>query len=387
MAQIKPFRALRYTAKAGDPAALVCPPRAGERERAEHRSAGPWNAAHFLFPENGPSALLREGVESGILRRDTAPGVFIYERESIRPRETMRGLICPVKAEPEFLLSLEESRGGAAPGEPAAQAAAAAALYDDEERAVWNRIALLAAGTPRQEFSFGGAVNRLWAVNDRIALAAFREDFEPRRLLWMGGLGNAGDFPLLFLLDAAQSSLSFRASQVLLSSLPVSEADFFAACGPYFDVIPRRGEQEIAPNLDALYRQGRKAFAWYSGGRDWSLLLWKNGPLPDRLLPGKSEAYRALDCSVLRALLLEALLRIPVEEGSGAPAGLSLVPSVGEAIGAVQEGAARAALLTNPPRLRELRAVAAAGEKLPPDYVYLDTPPAGMVMACGEEPF
>lgn len=55
-------------------------------------------------------------------------------------------------------------------------------LYQDEKGETQKRIDRLSAGTPYCEFSDGLVTHRLWIVNDKQALEAFRADFAPRKL-------------------------------------------------------------------------------------------------------------------------------------------------------------------------------------------------------------
>ena len=55
-------------------------------------------------------------------------------------------------------------------------------LYQDEKGETQKRIDRLSAGTPYCEFSDELVTHRLWIVNDKQALEAFRADFAPRKL-------------------------------------------------------------------------------------------------------------------------------------------------------------------------------------------------------------
>ena len=103
MAEIAPLRALRYTAKAGSLENLVCPPydvlAPGDRETYLARS--PYNSMHLEVPDSYPQAadLLNAWTEQGILKRDPAPAMFIYEQEFSVRGETLRNklLLCRMR--------------------------------------------------------------------------------------------------------------------------------------------------------------------------------------------------------------------------------------------------------------------------------------------------
>lgn len=91
MPRLTPFRPLRYSEGAGDPALLLAPPYdvISPDEARELRGRSPYNCVRLVLPEPAGSderyeraaALLREWTEEGILERDPEPAVFAYEQE------------------------------------------------------------------------------------------------------------------------------------------------------------------------------------------------------------------------------------------------------------------------------------------------------------------
>lgn len=59
-------------------------------------------------------------------------------------------------------------------------------LYQDEKGETQKRIDRLSAGTPYCEFSDGLVTHRLWIVNDKQALEAFRADFCAAQIVHCG---------------------------------------------------------------------------------------------------------------------------------------------------------------------------------------------------------
>ena len=112
MAEIRPFRALRYdTRKAGDIKELVCPPYdiISEEEYRAYLAQNPYNMIRLELPkgENPYSEagnVLKEWLESGVLREDMDEGVYIYEEEFLDrvdhgETKKLRGIICRVRLE------------------------------------------------------------------------------------------------------------------------------------------------------------------------------------------------------------------------------------------------------------------------------------------------
>ena len=88
MADIKAFHALRYTAAAGSPAELTCPPYdiISDAERAEYLARNPHNVIRLELPKGEDpygeaGRALREWLADGTLKCDDDAGIYIYEEE------------------------------------------------------------------------------------------------------------------------------------------------------------------------------------------------------------------------------------------------------------------------------------------------------------------
>ena len=410
MAEIKPFRALRFAPGAGEIAALTCPPYdiIGEEERLALLEKNPHNVVRLELPKGeDPYAeaggTLREWLAAGVLRRDTDPGLYLYEEEFAAFGQTkkVKGLVCLVKLE-EFskgiVLPHEETLSKAKEDRFRLMEAAGCScgqiysLYGGDGHRTREKLDALSSGEPRYEFSDGaGVTHRMWLVNDPVAAASVCADFADRRLYIADGHhryetalnfrdscrgqglskeGDGPDYVMMMLVDLENDGLVVFPTHRMVRDLPDFDADrLLEACKAYFDVTPRAPLSEIGPNLDALYRQGKKAFAFYSGGEGWSLLVLKDGSVMAELLPDRSDAYRGLDVSVLHSLILERLLGID-KENMANQRNLAYTRSAEEAIASVQSGESRCAFLLNPTRVQEIRDVAAAGEKMPQKSTY-----------------
>lgn len=409
MAEIKPFRALRFTDKAGNIPALTCPPYdiISEEERRSLLLENEHNVIRLELPREGEDPYAQAGetlknwISGGILRRDTDPGFYVYEEEftAYGQTKTVKGFIGLVKLE-EFskgiILPHEETLSKAKEDRFRLMNATGCnfsqiySLYNDAEHVTRSRLDALSAGEPRYEFRDGsGVTHRLWLVNDPVVIEAIREDFADRKLYIADGhhryetalnyrnsrrekgLADGGeDYVMMMLVDMENDGLVvFPTHRMVRGLSEFSGEKLMKACEAYFEVTRQSKVGEISETLDNLYRQGKKAFACYCGGEDWTLLVLKDKSVMAQLLPEKSDAYRGLDVSVLHSLILERLLGID-RENMANQKNLVYTRSMEEAVASVQNGESQCAFLLNPTRVQEIRDVAAAGEKMPQKSTY-----------------
>ena len=107
--------------------------------------------------------------------------------------------------------------------------------------------------------------------------------------------------------------------------------------------------------------QNEHAFGLYdkSGIR---LLRLKNKSLIDELVQGGSKEYRNLDASILKSLVFD---RVGVTSED-----ILYTKDIEHATDMVDEGHADAAFILNAVKIKQLRAIALTGEKMPPKTTY-----------------
>lgn len=404
MAQIRPFRALRYdTGRAGKIETLVCPPYdiISEEERAALCERSPYNMVRLELPKGEApyaqaGALLKSFRESGVLKEDLDEGIYIYEEEFLDQvtcgeRKTLRGMICRVRLEDfasKVVLPHEETLSKAKEDRFQLMEATGCnfsqvySLYQDPQHTTRKKLDSLAASCPpRYDFSDGLVTHRLWVVNDPVAIEALRKDFADRRLYIADGHHRyetalryrdahpEADHVMMMLVDMEDPGLVVFPTHRLVSGLPgFTPAQLPELCGEWFETAPRGSREETEAALTELYNAGRHAFGYFDGAR-WYTLLLQDLAVMDGLLPGKSDAYRQLDVSILHSLILERLLHID-KENMAAQKNLTYTRSTQEAEQSVKEGRSQCCFLLNPTRVEEIGAVASAGEKMPQKSTY-----------------
>ena len=107
MADVQPFRAVRYSGAAGALADLVAPPydAVDDEERARLYTRSPYNVLHLTLPESAGEAgvLYREWLASGILEPDGEPATWVSVESYVGPDGIARerhGTLVSLPAEP-----------------------------------------------------------------------------------------------------------------------------------------------------------------------------------------------------------------------------------------------------------------------------------------------
>jgi uncharacterized protein (DUF1015 family) len=125
MAQVRPFRALRYSAAAGTLGKLVAPPYdvISPQEREHYLALDPHNVVHLTLPDSEEQAArdLRDWRGEGVLERESEPGVWALSQTYTGPdrvQRTRNGLVVALRLEPyENRVVLPHERTHAGPKE------------------------------------------------------------------------------------------------------------------------------------------------------------------------------------------------------------------------------------------------------------------------------
>ena len=110
MAEIKPFRGMRYdTRLAGKIDQLCCPPYdiISEEERLEYIAENEYNVIRLELPREGEDVYKNAGDildlwrDKGILVHEDKPAIYVYEEEfnAYNKRSSIKGIIARVKVE------------------------------------------------------------------------------------------------------------------------------------------------------------------------------------------------------------------------------------------------------------------------------------------------
>ncbi len=426
MANLIPFRGVLYNqAKVPDVSRVVAPPYDvidAAFQQALH-ARHPNNVIRLELgldePQDNPTqnrytraaTLLRNWMASGVLQREREPGIYPYMIEyrspldaAGAPPKTLKGFFSTVELE-EFgtgkIYPHENTRAAAKTDRLnlleacAANFSAIFSLFSDPKGAVIQFLdKSVNADKPRFEFTDDeGFRQRLWAVTDRSVLNEIVAGMKSSPLFIADGhhryetalnyrrarRERAGaptgiqpyDSVLMLFASLEDPGLTVLPThRVLTTPLP-----------PLADIKRRLGEtldiEEISSSqfLRTLRSRGQTAPVFgmaLRGGAAPLLLSVKPAHRPKAVASERDK----LDVSLLQTLVMNRLC--PKESDQHA---LIYTKDDQEALDLVARGKATASLLLNPTKVGEVRAVAAAGERMPHKSTYFFPKPlTGLVM-------
>lgn len=408
MAHVIPYRALRFTEKAGEIATLTCPPYdiISEQQRLAFLQRNPHNIIRLELPrdtENPYEAAgetLKNWLQDDVLKTDDASAFYVYDITfhadgekhvtglvgRVHLEEFEKGIVLPH----EFTLSKAKGDRLNLMRATGCNFSNIYSLYREDNPAspIHDVMQLTADALPLYEMTDeAGLVHRLWAITDEATTAAVTAAFADTKLYIADGhhryetalnyrnelLENGthvpdADYCMMMLVEMSHPGLVVFPTHRLVRDLPVFSADtLLDACTAYFE---RQGTtlSALQPALDTAYAAGKKAFGFYDG-KQTVLLTLKDTAVMDTLLPELSAVSRQLDVTVLHALILERLLGID-KENMANQKNLTYTRDLQEAVDEVENGNANCCFLLNPTRVTEIRDVAAAGEKMPQKSTY-----------------
>ena len=343
MAEVKPFRAVRYGEGAGPLDTLVAPPYdvISPAEREQFAARNPHNVVHLTLPaEEGEAGLTwRDWREDGTLRDEAEPTFWWLSQEYVGPdgvARTREGLVAALKAEPyerRVVLPHERTHRGPKEGrlrllrEVQAQLEPLFFLYEGAPPAT----------RPEREPDLEVEGARLW----RLAPDAIAEAFVDRQLLIADG-HHRYETALAYHEEAGTPESAF------VLAVLVSLDD------PGLMIFPthRLFEHEPAEKLPAepLPEPNAAREALEQAPPDRAAAVVYRG----------SGAELAVDGNELDVQLVDRL----------GHDGISYTPDWQEAVRAVDEGEAAVAVLMRPTRIEDVFAVAQRGETMPPKSTF-----------------
>lgn len=413
MAEIKAFKGLRYTRKAGDISELACPPYdiVSKAERDSFIAKNENNIIRLELPKpvedksedfapyKKAGETLEKWLNDDILVRDQKPSIYAYEMifSALGESFNLKGFVTLVKLE-EFskgiVLPHEETLSKAKTDRLNLMKATGAnfsqiySLYSDDG-AVYSLIDNASKGEADLQFIEGdGVVHKLWAISDACVITQVENLFTDKKLYIADGhhryetalnyrnylrengfaMGSAEYVPM-FLADMENSGLVVFPTHRIVRDLENFDFEkLINGCKEYFDITEKITAKKAEELLKISYSKGEKAFTLYHEKNYYSMVL-KDVEKMAELIPNSSKSLRELDVSVLHTLVLERIFGID-KENMALQVNLTYTKSADEAVLAVDNGKADCAFILNPTRVTEIKDIALAGEKMPQKSTY-----------------
>jgi uncharacterized protein (DUF1015 family) len=248
----------------------------------------------------------------------------------------------------------------------------------------WPLVEPATTGAPWGEVTDeDGTVHRVWRVGDPAIHAAVHERLSGAELLIADGhhryetarayrdeIGGAGPhtYTLMALTGLGDPGLTVFPTHRLLSGV-ADDAERRQLLGNGLRELFDMTEVGV-DDLDPGSEEGPGVFGLYdSRHKKGFRLRLKDTSELDRVLEGKSEAYRRLDSAILEALVLEGVLGM-TKDDIAARRGIEYAKSISDSLALVEEGTFDVAFILRPTPVDQVREVAGAGETMPPKSTY-----------------
>lgn len=399
MVEIRPFRAIRYTAKAGKLEDLVTQPydKITPEMQKNYYAKSEYNYCRLILPieENRYEVAkhrLEKFLAEGIFAKDEKPGIYVYYQdfEVLGKTYLRRGMICAVRLHPfsdNVVLPHEKTHAGPKIDrlnmlratlkhlEPGFM------LYPDENGETVKIFEKYAKEKPLLEVvDEYGVRNRLWKIEDledirkiqnvlrdkQVVIAdghhryetsvAFRDELRQQVGKW--DENDAFNFVMTLLVPVNDPGLVILPGHRVLLQVALTDKHL-EEIRKYFEVseISRADVESFL----AKHRE-RICFVAYDGKQYFGLVLKGLEHVNSFFKPDYSETYKRLDVVVLRDVIFEGImdakeLKIDVD--------ITYCRWIDEAINVVNCGKGKVAFLVNSTKPEQVLEIAKNHERMP----------------------
>lgn len=414
MANVQPFRALRYDLERVSAEQVVTQPydKITSAMQDRYYSTSPYNLVRIILgrAEKGDNtaqnvytraaSYSEQWRKEGVLRPDSTPSLYAYSQSFDSPtgggRKQRHGFIALGQVEDYSAnVVFRHEQTLAKPKADRLKLLRATQAHYEQLFLLYEDPgdidALLAAGRDSRpvievtdEYE---VVHRVWQISDSGAIAAICERMREKKLVIADGhhryetalnyrnerRAAAGkldplapyEYVMMTFVNMNDPGLVILPTHRVVHSLKsFSDDGFSGAARTFFDVETIVGTLDAERATAILRDRGRQGTALLAITAKRAFLLHspKPGALP--AIEKLSPRQRALDVVQLHKGLLEGVLGLS-EESIRNQQNLTYLRDAGEAVGQVRSGAANIAFLMNPCRVEQVRDIAFAGEVMP----------------------
>ena len=399
MVEIRPFRAIRYTEKAGEPEKLITQPydKITPQMQREYYEKSEYNYCRLILPiEEDRYGTAKKRVESwisgGILKKDEEPALYIYfqDFEVLGRRYTRKGLISAVKLHPfeeKIVLPHEKTHKGPKIDRLHMLRAtrknleAGFMLYPDVEKKTIGILEKVSKERPILDaVDEYGVRNRIWMLTDPEDIKVIQEVIGPEQVVIADG-HHRYETAVTFRDEMHSANAGYTGEEAFnfRMTLMVPIQDEGLVVLPTHRLLLKHGlEDKHVKELERYFEiqeldrgdvkgfleknREKKAFAAYDGKRFLGIVLKDMDAIRRFFKPQYSEEYRNLDVVILRDVIFEGIMGakdLKIDES------IAYERWMDDAITRVDRGDAKVAFLMNPTGADQVLDVAKNGERMP----------------------
>jgi len=416
MADIRPFRALRYNPEKVTASNVVTQPydKISPAMQERYYAASPFNLVRIILGRREAGDNTTDNVytraagfgrqwrEQGILRQDTAPSIYTYSQTFAAPSGKVferRGFIALGRVEDYSakVVYRHEQTLAKPKADRLDLLRATRAHYEQlfllyEDSGEIDSLLATAAHPTIDVTDEYGVAHRVWQISDAAVVSAVQEKMREQKLVIADGhhryetalnfrnecRAAAGamnseapnEFVMMTFINLNDPGLLVLPTHRVVHSLKSFSADEFQrASREFFEVEDIDAALSPEKATAILQERGRGGTALLAVAANRVFVLHSLKAAASKFLAGLSQRQQSLDVVVLHKVLLEGVLKLS-EESIRNQQNLSYVREAAEAVAAVRvaaegKSAANVAFLINPCPVEKVREIALAGEVMP----------------------
>ncbi len=421
MADVQPLRGIRYNSEVvSNLAQVITPPYdvISEEAQARYYAHSPYNIIRLelAMDEPGDTSLYNRYTRAAstfaewrihsILQQDATPGYYLYQQIFTHNAQTYTrtSLLARVRLEPwSARVVLPHEHTMAKPKDDRLKLLRACvtnlspimSLYNDPQSRIRRLLTSYAANAEVQITGEANEVHRLHPITGERQIALIQNFFAERQLYIADGhhryetalnyreevralhrkldTDDAANFVLMALIDVDDPGLLVLPTHRLLFGLSQDALNALTSqqLARYFtiDELETAGDSQEAL-LERLAQVGASQPSFLISRAEQTWLLSLNDVGKARMgESGHSGAWNELDVAVAHTLVLENLLGLKAEDMT-AGTHLQYTRDARQALKAVQQGEAQAALFFNATQVRQICDVADADDRMPQKSTY-----------------
>ncbi|MCE7741756.1 MAG: DUF1015 domain-containing protein [Candidatus Heimdallarchaeota archaeon] len=398
MVDIRPFKAIRYTEKAGDIEKLIVQPydKIDAEMQLKYYDQSDYNYCRLTLPsEENRYEVAKQRLEKWllekILEKDEIPGLYVYyqEYELFGNKYIRKGFIGALRLHPfneKIVLPHEKTHKGPKIDRlnmlktTKHTLETGFILYSDPDKKTINLFDEISQEPPLINAKDDlGVLNRIWKLTDRVHIKIVQDVFQDQQLVIADGhhryetavtyrdmrRSAAGswseddvpEFRMTYLVPVEDEGLVILATHRCLAKVKVSE-EKMNELKVFFDM-----NEILKTDIPKFLKENKDkhTFVFYQDGRATSLIL-KDASSINRYVGDASDDFKALDVVILRDMIFHGIMELGE---------LHIDDDIfyerwwQEAVEEVDNGTYQAAFILNPTSADQVLKVAKNGERMP----------------------